>query len=102
MVAWANLWKWVCFTPGTWWKRVLLTGWQLGLMSSPAIAVCGWAVLLRWEFWAGVVVAFFAHELLFAAYAKWVARAPIMDDGNVVGQDHRADYTFERWIGPVC
>ena len=99
MIAWANLWKWCCFTPGTWWKRVLLTGWQLGLMAGP---LAGYLWLGPWGVAGGFVGAFFAHELLFSAYARWVARAPTMDDGNIVGQDHRADYTFERWIGPVC
>ena len=50
----------------------------------------------------GAVVAFFVHELFFAGYSLFVAQTPIMDDGDIVGQSPRSDYTFERWIGPVC
>ena len=102
LVAWDNLWKWLCFVPGTVRARVVLAIWQFGLMTVPAMAVLGPSVVLRWEFWAGLALAFFAHELFFAMYARYLAGARIMDDGDMVGRDHRADYTFERYIGPVC
>ena len=99
MVEWANLWKWLCWTPGTWWKRTLLAVWQFGLMLAPT---AGYVVWGWWGIAAGVAVGFFAHELFFMAFARYVARTPPMDDGDTVGQAHRSDYTFERWIGPVC
>lgn len=77
----------------------MLTVWQLGLVALPATLGHWWG---WWGVGGGIVGGFLAHELAFAAYAKWVAGTPIMNDGDVVGVAHRADYTYERWIGPVA
>ena len=101
MITWDNLWKWACFTPGTVYPRVTLAVWQFGLMAGPLVGYW-WADHAWWGAVAGGVGAFFLHELVFHAYVRWVVRVSMMDDGDIVGSSSRADYTFERWIGPVC
>ena len=98
-IQWPNLWKWCCLLPGTKWARVTLTLWQVGLVSLPALGgqVFGW-----WGIGGGIVGGFFAHELFFELYSEYVARVPVADDGDVVGTSRKSDYTYERWIGPVC
>jgi len=99
MIAWSNLWKCVQWVPGTLWARLALTGWQLGLMWAPVVGFWLWA---WWGAVGGTLAAFLAHELLFSVYAPWVAQTPLADDGDLVGMfPSRADYTFERFLGPV-
>ena len=107
MIAFDNLWKAFILLPGTRYARVMLTLWQFALMACVgAGAGAGYeSGGTRW--WAlgggalGAVGAFWAHEFFFAAYVRFIVRIPMMDDGSVVGRDAHADYTFERFIGPV-
>lgn len=106
MIAWDNWWKWCAFVPGTAGPRILLTGYRFGLFGIVGLgATLGSEQAGRWGAAGGGAlaawVAFFIHELFFAAYVRYIVRIPLMDDGSVVGRDHHADYTFEGWIGPV-
>lgn len=92
-----NLWKAFQAVPGTRRPRVLLTAWEafLGL-------IC-WAGGRWFGDWGlvALLVAFWTHEFFFRTWVHHVVRIPDADDGNVVGRDHAAVLTLERWIGPV-
>lgn len=96
---WSNLWKWAILLPGTRRARIALTGWQLGLVIAPALGQLWWG---WWGVLGTVVGGFLLHEVAFKVYAKYVAGVPTMDDDDIVGTTHKADYTYERWIGPVA
>ena len=96
---WDNLWKWAVLLPGTRRARIMLTGWQLFLVILPAVGGHWWG---WWGVAGGVVAGFLAHEVGFAPYAKWVAGAPIADTGDQVERGHKADCTYERWLGKVA
>lgn len=96
-IAWDNLWKAFVLLPGTTRPRLLLVAWEalLGLLCWTGGAVWGaWGLL-------ALPAAFVVHELLFRWWVTTVVGIPDADDGDVVGRDHRAILTLERWIGPV-
>jgi len=98
-IAWDNLWKAWALLPNTGWPRIALVLWEFGLWGLVGLgALAGsWAGLA-----IGMAAAFWAHELLFRWWVNTVAGIPDADDGDVVGRDHRAILTLERWIGPVA
>ena len=109
MIAFDNLWKAFILLPGTRYARIMLTVWEFFLMTvAIAGAIAGYEYGgTRW--WAigggsaGMFAAFWTHEFFFAAYVRFIVRIPMMDDGDVVGtMPVKADYTFERQIGPVA
>lgn len=108
MIAFDNLWKAFILLPGTRYARIMLTLWEFVLQGIAAAGTLAGYEYGGTRWWAvgggaaGMVAAFWVHEFFFAAYVRYVVRIPLMDDGSVVGRDHHADYTFERFIGPVA
>ena len=94
-----NIWKAFQFVPGTAYARIVLVAWEaiLGLIVWTAAR---W-IESSWLSLLGFPVAFWAHEFLFRAWVRCVARIPDADDGDIVGFDFKAVLTLERWIGPV-
>lgn len=103
-------------------ERLILLGWELGLWSlvglgvllgslGMVVAFCGRAVYHDVKLalclgailggLAGGILAFTAHELVFAPYAEHVAGLPECDEGCPVGSRPSYLPELERWTGKV-
>jgi hypothetical protein len=99
MIKWTNLWHQFQLAPGTAKPRILLSLWQIWLMTAAGVGgvYFGWVGVA-----GGFAVAWISHELFFIAYAEKVVGLPELDQFPYSAPYSHPSYvpTIERWTGP--